>query len=121
VTDEPSAEGEHPIVKLVNAILLSSVKKGADAICIRRGGAAAEVEFASRGGPFEHELAPPLRLFDAIVRRLAVMASLPYRRHDEVARGTIHLVVAGERHYRWEIEVGGQGDTTAVVLRRHLE
>jgi type II secretory ATPase GspE/PulE/Tfp pilus assembly ATPase PilB-like protein len=112
-----------PVVELVNAILLSAIKHGATAIRIRRADERACVELVFDGAPYRapetrEEIRPPLALFAPIVRRLGVMASLPYRGR-EIARGTFALVVDESRRFDFELEVAGHGETeTALVTIR---
>ena len=109
--------GDAPIVTLTNAILLAAVKKRATEIAIY--GASAEhctVEFTVDGAIHE-EMRPERRLLAPIIRRLAIMASLPTYPKGMGAEGTIHLIIGDDRHAYFAIYVEGHGEDMAASLR----
>jgi len=104
-------------VTLVNAILLAAQKKRATEIAIY--GASADhctVEFTVDGAVHE-EMRPEHRLLAPIVRRLAIMASLPTYPKGMGAEGTIHLIVGDDRHVYFALYVEGHGEDMAASLR----
>lgn len=108
------------IVKLTYAVLLAAVNKGASQIWIGRnaeGTQSVDFEYASvyRGSERQRELPSDesddvAEIVPAIIRRLAVMANLPYATRDEMAHGTIGIELGGGRLYKFGIEVVGFGD-----------
>jgi len=104
-----------PVVTLANAILLSALKKGAEAIWVGRDAAALQVRFRL-GGVVHIELAPPLALHGPLVRRYAIMASLPTYPKGAAAEGEIVLEV-GEHRARFAIRVEGHGPGLVADLR----
>jgi type II secretory ATPase GspE/PulE/Tfp pilus assembly ATPase PilB-like protein len=105
-----------PVIRLVNAILLSSVKKGASAIRIRHDGTRSIVEFLIDGVAHE-EMGPPVKLHAPIIRRLSIMANLPMYAKGEAAVGYIHLSLGGDRHAYFAVRVEGHGDGLEAQLR----
>ena len=101
-----------PLVKLTNAILLQSLKKGATQIRFRPPD---EVSLLI-DGVFQAELRPPPLVYAGIVRRLGVMASMPMRGRDEVAHSYVHIRIGRAREARWAIEIAGHGPTLRAVL-----
>src|SRR5258707_4326830 len=71
---EPSAE-EAPIVKLVNIILTHAVKRGASDIHVEPYEKEYRVRFRI-DGVLQHIMSPPLKLKDAIISRIKIMAKL---------------------------------------------
>ncbi len=115
VTLEPVPESA--VVTLVNAILLAAIKKNAREIAIY--GATADdcvVEFIA-GDIIHEEMRPQRSLLAPIVRRLAIMASLPTYPKGMGAEGTIHLIVGDDRHAYFALYVKGHGDDMAASLR----
>jgi type II secretory ATPase GspE/PulE/Tfp pilus assembly ATPase PilB-like protein len=105
--------GESPVVRLVNAILLSSLKKAATELRLSPPN---RVEFLMTG-TWQLELEPPPALFTQVIRRLAVMASLPvYDKHD-AATGLIQIRIGDDREARWHIVVTGHGAALTAHLR----
>ena len=108
---------DSPVVTLVNAILLAAVKKGAREVAIY--GAAegnCTVEFIA-GDIVHEEMRPERTLLAPIIRRLAIMASLPTYPKGMGAEGTIHLVIGDNRHAYFALYVEGHGDDMAASLR----
>jgi type II secretory ATPase GspE/PulE/Tfp pilus assembly ATPase PilB-like protein len=111
-----SAEAdEGPVTKLVYAILLSALRKRATDLAVRRVDGRPRVDFVIDGTEIE-EMRPPLLLHQPLVRRLAVMASLPTYAKGEYAEGTITLRLADDREASFAIRVEGHGDTLAAYL-----
>ena len=115
-----SAEAdEGPVAKLVYAILLSALRKCATDLAVRRVGGRPRVDFVVDfviDGAEIEEMRPPVLLHQPIVRRLAVMASLPTYAKGEYAEGTITLRLADDREASFAIRVEGHGDTLAAYL-----
>jgi type II secretory ATPase GspE/PulE/Tfp pilus assembly ATPase PilB-like protein len=109
--------GDSPIVTLVNAILLAAIKQHATEIAIYTAtGADCTIEFTIDGTVHE-EMRPERSLLAPIVRRLAIMASLPTYPKGMGAEGTIHLIVGDDRHAYFALYVEGHGDEMAASLR----
>jgi type II secretory ATPase GspE/PulE/Tfp pilus assembly ATPase PilB-like protein len=104
-------------VTLVNAILLAAVKKSAHEIAIYAASADhCTVEFIA-GDLVHEEMRPQRSLLAPIVRRLAIMASLPTYPKGMGAEGTIHLIIGDDRHVYFAVYVEGHGDDMAASLR----
>jgi type II secretory ATPase GspE/PulE/Tfp pilus assembly ATPase PilB-like protein len=111
------AVGDSPVITLVNAILLAAMKKHATDIAIyATDGTDCTVEFTIDGAVHE-EMRPERRLLAPIVRRLAIMASLPTYPRGMGAEGTIHLIVGDDRHAYFALYVEGHGDDMAARIR----
>lgn len=109
--------GESPVVTLVNAILLSAVKKGARDVAIYGTEAGhCTVEF-SMGDVVHEEMRPGRQLLAPIVRRLSIMANLPTYPRGMGAEGTIHMIIGDDRHAYFAVYVEGHGDAMAASLR----
>jgi type II secretory ATPase GspE/PulE/Tfp pilus assembly ATPase PilB-like protein len=109
--------GDSPIVTLVNAILLAAMKKHATDVAIyATSDADCTVAFTIDGAVHE-EMRPERRLLGPIVRRLAIMASLPTYPKGMGAEGTIHLIVGDDRHAYFALYVEGHGEDMAASLR----
>jgi type II secretory ATPase GspE/PulE/Tfp pilus assembly ATPase PilB-like protein len=108
---------DSPVVTLVNAILLAAVKKSAREIAIY--GATADdcvVEFIA-GDIVHEEMRPQRSLLAPIIRRLAIMASLPTYPKGMGAEGTVHLIIGDNRHAYFALFVEGHGEDMAASLR----
>jgi type II secretory ATPase GspE/PulE/Tfp pilus assembly ATPase PilB-like protein len=118
--DRVAPTDEAPLVKLVHAILLSSLRKGATQIKLRPPN---EVSFLIDGvwhgnvTGTELELTPSPEIYPRIVRRLGVMASLPMHGQGRGVDGYVHIQIGRFREARWHLEIAGHGPT----LRAHLE
>jgi type II secretory ATPase GspE/PulE/Tfp pilus assembly ATPase PilB-like protein len=99
------------IEKLVNAVLLSAVKKHAAAIRFCPEGDESRVDFEIAGA-WHEEMRPPRALHEPMCKRLWVMAGLPYYRGSQIVRGKIHLRLDGGRHAFFEITMHGHGSAT---------
>ena len=111
----PDAE-EGPIPKIVYAILLSALKKSATEILVHRVGGQPRIDFVIAGVEHE-EMRPPERLHEPIVRRLAVLGSLPNYAKGQFAEGRIKLLIAGTREVDFALRVEGHGSELAAVVR----
>ena len=114
VQDNPDA----PIVKLVNAILLSALKKQASAVQIWMDPDGRSIVEFTIDGVMTEEMSPPPELHAPIVRRLGIMASLPMHVGDELAYGRIHLRL-GERSAFLDLTVRGHGNQMRAQLAVH--
>jgi len=102
------------ISELANVILLSAIKKGAEAIQIARKHDALVVEFRFAGAPDREpytteEMRPPLELQGPLLRRLGVMASLPYYPKGMSAEGRIQIEIGSSRLVTFAIHLEGHG------------
>jgi type II secretory ATPase GspE/PulE/Tfp pilus assembly ATPase PilB-like protein len=108
-------DDESPVTKVTYAILLSALKKRASEIWFSRVGDRTIVEFFI-DGVTQLEFEPPATLYDAMIRRLSVMASLPVYGKGQFATGAIHLMIA-TRDALFDIEVRGHGSELEARLR----
>jgi type II secretory ATPase GspE/PulE/Tfp pilus assembly ATPase PilB-like protein len=108
---------DSPVGKLVNAILLSSLNQQASDIAIRRVEGQAVVDFLIDGVEVR-EMRPPSALHDHLVRRLRVMASIPYYARGQRGEGRLVLLVASTRRVEFSVMAEGHGEELAIYLRR---
>ncbi len=106
---------ESPIVKLTYALLLAAAGKRATEIWIRREAGRSLVSFEI-DGQWHEEMRPPSALHARIVRRLAVMGSLPTYNKGEYAHGQLVLEI-DHRRLAFELRVRGHGDDLEARLR----
>ena len=108
-----SADRSHdsPVIRLVNAVLVSAIKARASMIRIER-----SVVTFTIGGTECEELRLPEGINAAIVRRLSVMASLPIYPRGQAAEGQIHLRVDDDRETYFALRVTGHGDDLRATL-----
>jgi type II secretory ATPase GspE/PulE/Tfp pilus assembly ATPase PilB-like protein len=111
-----AAEESTGIVKLVYAIVLSSIKKGASQIVVRRVGEQCVVELEIAGS-MQEEMRPPLNIVGPMIERIARMANLPSVRAGETAYGAIHLTIAGPADKYFAVTVTSSGDRAHASLR----
>jgi len=125
MTKLPANEGS--IVKLVDAMLLSSLTKGAVRVWIGRnaeGGLSVDFEIPSpyrdtvihREMFHNDEQAVAAKLVPAMLQRLTVMAMLPYNNKHEWARGVIVMQFGDDRYVVFGIHVDGAGEGTVARL-----
>ena len=107
---------EPPVPMLVNAILLSALAKRATEIRVQRVDGKSCVDFVIDGIPRE-ELRPPALLHEPIVRRLAVMGSLPTYGKGQFAEGRIQLVIGDTREADFALRVEGHGPALTATVR----
>jgi len=108
-------EPEKPVPMLVNAILLSALEKGATEILVHRIAGTSRIDLVIDGTAHE-ELRPPDLLHDPIVRRLAVMGSLPIYGKGQFAEGRIKLMI-GITEADFALRVEGHGPTLVARIR----
>ena len=101
---------------LVNAILLSALEKRATEILVHRVDGKARVDFVIDGVEIE-ELRPPEALYGHIVRRLAVMGSLPTYGKGQYAEGRISLQIGATREAEFALRVDGHGAKSFATVR----
>ncbi|MFT3692021.1 MAG: hypothetical protein QM831_02685 [Kofleriaceae bacterium] len=105
-----------PVEKLCYAILLSSLKKRATDIVIRRD-TLSRVEFTIDGAISE-EMRPPRVLHPVLVRKIGVMAGVPYYKKGEHGLGRLMLKIGSElRAAIWDVRLDGHGDDVSARLR----
>ena len=92
VVDLEKASNDAPVVRLVNAVLISAIKKRASDIHVEPYEKKLRVRYRVDGVLYE-EMAPPLRLKNALVSRLKIMSSLDIaeRRLPQDGRATIRI------------------------------
>lgn len=108
---------ESPVVTLVNAILLSAVKKAAREVAIYGTSERDCVVELITGDIVHEEMRPQRNLLAPIVRRLAIMANLPTYPKGMGAEGMIHVIIGDDRHAYFALYVEGHGDEMAARLR----
>src|SRR5262245_16286810 len=100
---EKAAEGA-PVVRLVNAILLNAIKKGASDIHVEPYEKKYRVRYRVDGVLIE-EMRPPLRLKNAIASRLKIMASLDIAERRLPQDGRIKLKLGKGREMDFRVSV----------------
>jgi type IV pilus assembly protein PilB len=75
LVDLERASGDAPVVRLCNAILLNAIKKGASDIHVEPYEKSLRVRYRI-DGVLHEEMAPPLKLKNALASRLKIMSSL---------------------------------------------
>ena len=108
---------ESSVVTLVNAILLSAVKKAAREVAIYGTSERDCVVELITGDIVHEEMRPQRSLLAPIVRRLAIMANLPTYPKGMGAEGMIHVLIGDEGHAYFALYVEGHGDEMAARLR----
>ena len=108
---------DSPVVGLVNAILLSALKKSAREVAIYGASERDCVVELITGDIVHEEMRPQRMLLAPICRRLAIMANLPTYPKGMGAEGTIHLLIGDDRHAYFALYVEGHGDDMAANLR----
>ena len=92
VVDLENQAGEAPVVKLCNAILLSAIKKKASDIHVEPYEKSFRVRFRI-DGILQEEMRPPLKLRNAIISRVKIMASLDIAERRLPQDGRIKLKI----------------------------
>ncbi|EYF07355.1 type IV-A pilus assembly ATPase PilB [Chondromyces apiculatus] len=100
---ERAAEGA-PVVRLVNAILLNAIKKGASDIHIEPYEKALRVRYRVDGVLME-EMQPPMKLKAAIASRLKIMSSLDIAERRLPQDGRIKLKMGKGREMDFRVSV----------------
>jgi type IV pilus assembly protein PilB len=102
VVDLENQAGEAPVVKLCNAILLSAIKKGASDIHIEPYEKSFRVRFRI-DGILHEEMAPPLRLRNAITSRIKIMSSMDIAERRLPQDGRIKLKIGKDREMDFRV------------------
>jgi len=100
---EKAAEGA-PVVRLVNAILLNAIKKGASDIHVEPYEKALRVRYRIDGVLME-EMQPPLKLKNALSSRLKIMSSLDIAERRLPQDGRIKLKMGKGREMDFRVSV----------------
>jgi len=103
---------EAPVVRLVNVILLSAIKKGATRVIVADNAVHFEI-----GGALQLDTDVPGQLHGYLIRRLGVMANLPAYGTGQSAHGQIMLEHRGDIT-TFAIEITGHGDAARAELQR---
>jgi type IV pilus assembly protein PilB len=104
VVDLEKQSGEAPVVKLCNMILLAAIKKKASDIHIEP----YEKEFRIRyriDGILYEEMRPPLKLRNAIISRIKIMASLDISERRLPQDGRIKLKIGKDKEMDFRVSV----------------
>ncbi|HOU53735.1 MAG TPA: type IV-A pilus assembly ATPase PilB [Myxococcota bacterium] len=104
LTELAKATEEAPVVRLVNMILVDAVKRGASDIHIE----AYEKDFRVRyrmDGVLYEVMRPPMRLRNAIVSRIKIMAELDIAERRLPQDGRIRLVMGKEKEVDFRISI----------------
>ena len=104
VVDLEKQSGEAPVVKLCNMILLAAIKKKASDIHIEP----YEKEFRIRyriDGILYEEMRPPLKLRNAIISRVKIMASLDISERRLPQDGRIKLKIGKDKEMDFRVSV----------------
>jgi type IV pilus assembly protein PilB len=98
------ASEDAPVVRLVNMILLNAIKKGASDIHIEPYEKKLRVRYRI-DGVLQEEMSPPLKLKNAIVSRLKIMASLDIAERRLPQDGRIKLKLGKGREMDFRVSV----------------
>jgi len=104
VVDLENQAGEAPVVKLCNAMLLSAIKKRASDIHVEPYEKSFRVRFRI-DGILQEEMRPPLKLRNAILSRLKIMASLDIAERRLPQDGRIKLKIGTNREMDFRVSV----------------
>jgi type IV pilus assembly protein PilB len=104
VVDLENQAGEAPVVKLCNAMLLSAIKKRASDIHVEPYEKSFRVRFRI-DGILQEEMRPPLKLRNAILSRLKIMASLDIAERRLPQDGRIKLKIGANREMDFRVSV----------------
>ncbi|MDY0003477.1 MAG: type IV-A pilus assembly ATPase PilB [Polyangia bacterium] len=116
VVDLEKQSGEAPVVRLVNYVLLSAIKKGASDIHIEPYEKSFRVRFRVDGVLYE-EHKPPLKLKNAIVSRLKIMSNLDISERRLPQDGRIKLKLGKGKEMDFRVSVLPTLFGEKVVLR----
>lgn len=116
VVDLEKQSGEAPVVRLVNYVLLSAIKKGASDIHIEPYEKSFRVRFRIDGVLYE-EHKPPLKLKSAMVSRLKIMSSLDIAERRLPQDGRIKLKIGKGKEMDFRVSVLPTLYGEKVVLR----
>jgi type IV pilus assembly protein PilB len=104
VVDLENQAGEAPVVKLCNAILLSAIKKKASDIHVEPYEKTFRVRFRV-DGILQEEMRPPLKMRNAILSRMKIMASLDIAERRLPQDGRIKLKIGKAREMDFRVSV----------------
>jgi type IV pilus assembly protein PilB len=104
IVDLENQAGEAPVVKLVNAIMLSAIKKRASDIHVEPYEKSFRVRFRI-DGILQEEMRPPLKLRNAILSRIKIMASLDIAERRLPQDGRIKLKIGANREMDFRVSV----------------
>jgi type IV pilus assembly protein PilB len=104
IVDLENQAGEAPVVKLVNAVMLSAIKKRASDIHIEPYEKTFRVRFRI-DGILQEEMRPPLKLRAAIISRVKIMASLDIAERRLPQDGRIKLKIGSNREMDFRVSV----------------
>jgi len=102
LVDLEKATEDAPVVRLCNAILLNAIKKGASDIHVEPYEKALRVRYRV-DGVLHEEMAPPLKLKNAIASRLKIMASLDIAERRLPQDGRIKLKLGKGREMDFRV------------------
>ncbi len=100
---EKQAEGA-PVIRLVNAVLLNAIKKGASDIHVEPYEKKIRVRYRIDGVLID-EMQPPMKLKNAIASRLKIMASLDIAERRLPQDGRIKLKIGGGKEMDFRVSV----------------
>jgi len=116
VVDLEKASNDAPVVRLVNAVLISAIKKRASDIHVEPYEKHLRVRYRIDGVLYE-EMRPPLRLKSALVSRLKIMSSLDIAERRLPQDGRIKLKLGKGREMDFRVSVLPTMYGEKVVLR----
>jgi type IV pilus assembly protein PilB len=116
VEEMAKAADDAPVVKLVNLILMDSIKKGASDIHIEPYEKDFRVRFRIDGSLYE-VMRPPMKLRNAIISRLKIMADLDISERRLPQDGRIKIKLAGGKEMDFRVSVCPTLFGEKVVLR----
>jgi len=104
VLDLERASADAPVVKLTNLILLNAIKQGASDIHIEPYEKAYRVRYRV-DGVLREEMAPPLKLKNALTSRIKIMSHLDIAERRLPQDGRIKLKIAGGKEMDFRVSV----------------
>jgi type IV pilus assembly protein PilB len=104
VLDLEKASSEAPVIRLVNAILINAIKKGASDIHVEPYEKNFRVRYRIDGVLYE-EMQPPLKLRNAIISRMKIMSSLDIAERRLPQDGRIKLKLGKGREMDFRVSV----------------
>jgi type IV pilus assembly protein PilB len=104
IVDLENQAGEAPVVKLCNAILVSAIKKKASDIHIEPYEKSFRIRYRV-DGMLSEEMKPPLKLRNAIVSRIKIMASLDIAERRLPQDGRIKLKIGKDKEMDFRVSV----------------
>jgi type IV pilus assembly protein PilB len=116
ILDLEKASSEAPVVRLVNAILINAIKKNASDIHVEPYEKNFRVRYRVDGVLYE-EMAPPLKLRNAITSRLKIMSNLDIAERRLPQDGRIKLKLGKGREMDFRVSVLPTLFGEKVVLR----